>query len=125
MALHTDIPTRAQIERLLAARGDSLVSIYVPTSPLTQEAQGDRIAFKNLVSTALEHLRAEDTPKHDVDAIDEGLEDLHDDDDFWARCADHLDHEMVTDLAISCAMWVGMGRVLRTLDIGQSCKVTL
>src|SRR3954469_8206021 len=56
MALHTDIPTRAQIERLLAARGPSLVSIYVPTSPITQDAQGDRIAFKNLVSSAVEQL---------------------------------------------------------------------
>ncbi len=30
-----------------------------------------------------------------------------------------------TDLALSCAMWLGMGRMLRTLDIGQACKITL
>lgn len=28
------------------------------------------------------------------------------------------------DLALSCALWVGMGRVLRTLDIAQSCNLT-
>jgi AhpD family alkylhydroperoxidase len=50
---------------------------------------------------------------------------LREDDDFWARAAEHFDADLLTDLAISCAMWVGMGRVLRTLDIGQSCKITL
>ena len=50
---------------------------------------------------------------------------LRDDEDFWERASVHFDDEMLTDLAISCAMWVGMGRMLRTLDIGQSCKITL
>ncbi len=50
---------------------------------------------------------------------------LRDDEDFWARAAEHFDDELLTDLAISCAMWVGMGRVLRTLDIGQACRITL
>ncbi|MGE2835982.1 carboxymuconolactone decarboxylase family protein [Mycobacterium sp. SMC-4] len=50
---------------------------------------------------------------------------LRDDEDFWRRAAEHFDDELLTDLAISCAMWVGMGRMLRTLDIGQSCKLTL
>jgi hypothetical protein len=50
---------------------------------------------------------------------------LRDDEDFWERASVHLDDELLTDLAISCAMWVGMGRMLRTLDIGQSCKITL
>ena len=50
---------------------------------------------------------------------------LRDDEDFWERANEHFDGEMLTDLAISCAMWVGMGRMLRTLDIGQSCKITL
>ncbi|MGZ8802976.1 MAG: carboxymuconolactone decarboxylase family protein, partial [Mycobacterium sp.] len=43
----------------------------------------------------------------------------------WERAGAHFDDELLTDLAISCAMWVGMGRMLRTLDIGQSCKITL
>lgn len=50
---------------------------------------------------------------------------LRDDEEFWARCAEHFSDELLTDLALSCAMWVGMGRMLRTLDIGQTCKVTL
>ena len=43
---------------------------------------------------------------------------MRDDEEFWARCAEHFDEELLTDLALSCAMWLGMGRMLRTLDIG-------
>ena len=50
---------------------------------------------------------------------------LRDDEDFWARCSEQFTDELLTDLALSCAMWLGMGRMLRTLDIGQSCKITL
>ena len=50
---------------------------------------------------------------------------LRDDEDFWERCGRHFSDELLTDLALSCAMWVGMGRMLRTLDIGQTCKIAL
>jgi alkylhydroperoxidase family enzyme len=50
---------------------------------------------------------------------------LRDDDDFWARAKEHFSDELLADLALSCALWLGMGRMLRTLDIGQSCKITL
>jgi alkylhydroperoxidase family enzyme len=50
---------------------------------------------------------------------------LRDDEDFWTRCSEQFDDELLTDLALSCAMWLGMGRMLRTLDIGQACTITL
>lgn len=50
---------------------------------------------------------------------------LRDDEDFWARCKELLSDDLLADLAMSCALWVGMGRMLRTLDIGQSCKLTV
>ena len=50
---------------------------------------------------------------------------LRDDENFWERAAEQFDAELLTDLALSCAMWLGMGRMLRTLDIGQTCKITL
>jgi alkylhydroperoxidase family enzyme len=50
---------------------------------------------------------------------------LRDDEDFWSRCNEQFSEELLADLALSCALWVGMGRVLRTLDIGQACKLTL
>ena len=50
---------------------------------------------------------------------------LRDDEDFWRRCSEQFSEELLADLALSCALWLGMGRVLRTLDIAQSCKLTL
>ena len=50
---------------------------------------------------------------------------LRDDEDFWRRCSEHFSEELLADLALSCALWVGMGRMLRTLDIGQACKLDL
>ncbi|HUO38837.1 MAG TPA: carboxymuconolactone decarboxylase family protein [Mycobacterium sp.] len=50
---------------------------------------------------------------------------LREDEDFWARCRGLLSEELLADLALSCALWIGMGRVLRTLDIGQAGKLTV
>ena len=80
--LYVDIPTRADIERLGAVRA-ACVSIYLPTTPLTQDAQADRIALKNLAASAIEQLQARDTDKAELAAIEEALSDLVDDDEFW------------------------------------------
>lgn len=90
MALHTDIPTRRQIERLLAVREPAAVSIYVPTSPVTQEAEASRIAFKNLVAAAVAQLHEAGTDKREVAELEEALHELHDDDEFWALQANSL-----------------------------------
>jgi alkylhydroperoxidase family enzyme len=50
---------------------------------------------------------------------------LRADDEFWQRCHEQFSDELLADLTISCAMWLGMGRMLRTLDIGQACRLTL
>ena len=47
------------------------------------------------------------------------------DEEFWTRCKEHFSDDILADLALSCALWIGMGRVLRTLDIGQACKITV
>jgi hypothetical protein len=39
MILPTDIPTPAQVERLLAARNPSSISIYLPTDPVERGAR--------------------------------------------------------------------------------------
>lgn len=83
MALHTDIPTRAQIERLLAARDAESVSIYLPTAPVSEVGDADRIAFRNLADTALGQLRDAGTDKRAVAALEEALSELHDDEAFW------------------------------------------
>ena len=50
---------------------------------------------------------------------------LRADDDFWDRARRHFSDELLADLTMSCAMWLGMGRMLRTLDMGQACRYTV
>ena len=82
MILPTDIPTRAQLEGLLAARVPQSVSIYLPTSP---SSRGDaaRIELKNLAGEAVRQLRQAGAERNDIVAIEEAVADLIDDDEFW------------------------------------------
>src|SRR5262245_7609327 len=82
MMLPTDIPTRAQLERLLAARDPSSVSIYVPTNPSSPGA-AERIELKNLATEASRQLAEAGAARTDVAAIDDELADVVDDDEFW------------------------------------------
>ena len=88
--LHTDIPSRNDIEHLAAVREGVCVSIYLPTTPLTHDIDRDRIVLKNLTRTALEQVRAGDTHKKSADAMEEMLACLLDDDEFWAHQANSL-----------------------------------
>jgi hypothetical protein len=90
MGLHTDIPSRRQIERLLQARGDHLVSIYLPTTPITPEADASRIAFKNLAAEAVAEVGAGSASAAEREAIEGALADLEEDHDFWAEQAHSL-----------------------------------
>jgi hypothetical protein len=82
MLLHTDIPTRAQVDRLLVNRHPASVSIYLPTDPVSANV-AERIEFGNLVAEAVEQLRAGGVAKRDVVAIEEEHGDLLDDEEFW------------------------------------------
>ena len=90
MTLHTDMPTRSTVERLLTARDALSVSIYLQTSPLTQEAQGSRIELKNLAAEATQQLETAGADRRGVEEIRESLDDLVADDDFWAEQARSL-----------------------------------
>ncbi len=90
MTLHTDVPTRAQIERLLLHRAPSSVSIYLPTSRIVQEAQANRIELKNLARVAVGQLRDSGADDDDTKAIESSIEALVDDDDVWTHLADSL-----------------------------------
>jgi hypothetical protein len=90
MTLHTDIPTRAAVEGLLTTRDPRCVSIYLPTSPLPQEAQADRIELTNLATEAIGQLEAVDADRRAVADVRESLDDLVVDDDFWAEQARSL-----------------------------------
>jgi hypothetical protein len=86
--LHTDIPSRSEVERLLAVRDPACVSIYVPASPLTHEAQAARIELKTLAAQARDQLA--DAGHGAAATVHGALEDLVDDEDFWATQAHSL-----------------------------------
>ncbi|MFW5680142.1 MAG: hypothetical protein ACOC3D_07725 [Pseudomonadota bacterium] len=91
--LHVDIPTRSDLERLVTFRAPACVSIYLPTTPLTQDAQADRIALANLRDEAVGQLEAAAENREArmrVRAMVAQLDDLIDDDEFWAMQARSL-----------------------------------
>lgn len=90
MTLHTDIPSRSEVERLIAVRDPACVSIYVPTSAITRDAQAARIELKNLAATAVKQLEAAQVDAIAVAGARERLADLVDDDDYWAEQARSL-----------------------------------
>jgi release factor family 11 len=81
--LYVDIPSLADLKSLAAHRDDICVSIFLPTTPITQETAGDRIELKNLAKEAVRQLEAAKADKRRVAALMEHLDDLIDDDDFW------------------------------------------
>ena len=81
MILPTDIPTR-QLGLLLAAREPCSVSIYVPTDP-SSRGDAERIELKNLARGAASQLEQAGAARAEIDAIDDELGDLVDDDEFW------------------------------------------
>jgi len=81
--LHTDIPTRDDVDALAAVREHPCVSIYLSTTPLPKDADMARVELKNQVSEAVQQLRAADTDRHLIEQQEEILVDLIEDVDFW------------------------------------------
>jgi hypothetical protein len=82
VSLHTDIPSHAQIDRLLLERSPSSVSIYLATDPAST-GDAERIELKNLGAEAVRQLEASGKPRADVAAIDDAVTGLGEDDMFW------------------------------------------
>jgi hypothetical protein len=90
VTLHTDIPTRAELNRLIAMRDPLSVSVYVTTSTITQEAQAGRIELKNLAAEATRQLGEAGVDRRDAADLRESLDELVEDDGFWAEQARSL-----------------------------------
>lgn len=88
--LHVDIPTRSDFESLATRREPACVSIYLPTTPVTPDAQADRIALGNLAREAARQLAAAGHPPRVIEPITDQLSDLAEDDAFWAHQARSL-----------------------------------
>lgn len=81
--LHLDIPTSPELRALASARDEACVSIYLPTTPLTQDIGASRIALRNLTRSVHTQLEEIGTPKRRVAALVEQLDDLSEADGFW------------------------------------------
>jgi hypothetical protein len=81
--LYVDIPTLDDLKSLISYRGDMCVSIYLETTPFTQNTIGSRIELKTLAKEALRQLADARADKRRVALVAEQLDDLVDDDEFW------------------------------------------
>ncbi|MGY6551886.1 MAG: baeRF11 domain-containing protein [Erythrobacter sp.] len=88
--LYVDIPTRSELDTLLAARSDASVSIVLATTAQTQGTDKARIQLGNLLKQATEQLEAVGVDKRTIAAIEEQVHDLQDDDEFWQFQANSL-----------------------------------
>jgi release factor family 11 len=78
--LHIDIPTLEEFKALAQVKGETCVSLYLPTSPLAQDVRANRIAFKDLVREALSQLREGGADKEKIAALEERFDHLARDD---------------------------------------------
>lgn len=81
--LYVDIPTVAEFRSLADRRADACVSIYVPTSPITQDTDASRIELRNLSKEAAQQLREGGFDKKRLAVFEEEIEELSYDYDFW------------------------------------------
>lgn len=88
--LFVDIPTRSEFAWLAGARADACVSIYLKTTPVTQETDASRIEMGNLVREAQRQLEDAELDKRRLGALLDELNDLLDDDEFWRFQANSL-----------------------------------
>jgi hypothetical protein len=98
--LHTDIPTRAQIDRLLLARRPASVSIYLPTDPASN-GDAERIELRNLGAEAARQLEAWGAARADLGAIGDAVAELEDDAAFWRYQARSLALFVTPETSIS------------------------
>jgi Bacterial archaeo-eukaryotic release factor family 11 len=88
--LHVDVPTRHEFEALAKTRADTCVSVYLPTTPLTQQASESRIEFRNLCKEAEAQLSEAGFDKRRLARLAESFQDLEADDDFWSFQANSI-----------------------------------
>lgn len=88
--LYIDLPTAAELTRLITARDPACVTIVLSTTPLTQQIGASIIELKNLAKEAVGQLREIGFDKREIAAIEQQIADLADDDEFWAHQATSL-----------------------------------
>lgn len=88
--LYVDIPTRQELDQLLAARAEASVSIFLATTAITPQTAEARTQLGNLLKEAISQLEGVGTPKRLIEDLAEQVHDLQDDDEFWKFQANSL-----------------------------------
>jgi Bacterial archaeo-eukaryotic release factor family 11 len=74
--LHIDIPTLVEFKALAQIKGETCISLYLPTSHLGTDAKFNRTAFKDLAKEALSQLREAGTDKKKISLFEGRFEHL-------------------------------------------------
>ena len=74
--LHIDIPTLAEFKALAQIKGETCVSLYLPTSPLVDNIRANRVAFRDLAREALAQLREAGADKRKIAVFEERFDHL-------------------------------------------------
>src|ERR1700730_1222602 len=74
--LHIDIPTLAEFKALAQIKGETCISLYLPTSPLGRNAGTNRTAFKDIAKEALSQLKEAGADKNKIAIFEEWFEHL-------------------------------------------------
>lgn len=88
--LYVDVPTQPEFKKLNSVRADICVSIYLTTTPLSQNIDASRIELGNLAKQAHAQLEAAGADKRRLADLMEYFDDLADDDEFWRLQANSL-----------------------------------
>ncbi len=88
--LYLDIPSPRDIGELDLIRSDACVSIYLATTPLTQDIGQSRTRLTQMVKDAIQKLETAGVEKRRIWPMQEHFEAVIADDDFWAHQAHSL-----------------------------------
>ncbi len=88
--LYVDMPTRPEFKKLNKVRADACVSIYLETTPISQEAEQGRVELGNLAKQARDQLEATGFDKRRLAALLEHVDGVIEDDEFWRLQANSL-----------------------------------
>lgn len=87
---HIDIPTAGGLRSLAGHRAPASVSLFLRTTPITQDTEQSRIEFGNLAREALDQIGSEIISKGEKVSLEELLSDIEADEDFWAHQSESL-----------------------------------
>lgn len=82
--MHIDMPIRADIERIAAARDDVSVSIYMPTNPVFAHGEENRLRARGLFDSAIEQVNSL-ADSRAAQLVRDELNDLLEDSEFWSH----------------------------------------